>query len=57
VFVDNAFQNGAIPVTGTAITRILPPVSRFDENNTHSVRKQEVLGRLGKFYERFSNLS
>ncbi len=28
-FVENAFRDGAIPVTGTAITRILPPASRF----------------------------
>ncbi|MFC5770656.1 type I restriction endonuclease subunit R, partial [Thauera sinica] len=35
-FVDNAFRDGGIPTTGTAITKILPPVSRFSKNNNHS---------------------
>src|SRR3546814_3490010 len=30
-FIDNAFRDGSIPSTGTAITRILPPVSRFSK--------------------------
>jgi len=56
VFVDNAFRDGAIPVTGTAITRILPPVSRFNNNNGHAVKKQSVLDKLGAFFERFFGL-
>lgn len=55
-FVDNAFRDGAIPATGTAITRILPPVSRFSKNNTHSVKKQTVLDKLMVFFERYSGL-
>jgi hypothetical protein len=39
-FVDNAFRDGAIPTTGTAITKILPPVSRFSKNNNHAAKKQ-----------------
>ena len=30
-FVDNAFRDGAIPVAGTAITKVLPPVPRFNK--------------------------
>ena len=56
LFVDNAFRDGAIPVTGTAITRILPPVSRFSPNNDHAVKKQAVLDKLGVFFERFFGL-
>lgn len=33
-FVANAFRDGAIPATGTAITKILPPVSRFTKTIT-----------------------
>ena len=29
-FVKNAFRDGAIPISGTAITKILPPVSIFN---------------------------
>lgn len=55
-FVDNAFRDGAIPVIGTAITEILPPVSRFNKNNSHAVKKQVVLDKLGAFFERFFGL-
>jgi len=56
-FVANAFRDGAIPATGTAITKILPPVSRFSKNNGHSVKKQTVLDRLGAFFERYFGLA
>ncbi len=55
-FVDNAFRDGAIPVSGTAITKILPPVSRFAKNNGHSAKKQTVLDKLAAFFERYSGL-
>jgi type I restriction enzyme R subunit len=56
-FVDNAFRDGAIPTTGTAITKILPPVSRFSKNNGHSVKKQSVLDKLAAFFERYFGLA
>jgi type I restriction enzyme R subunit len=57
VFVDNAFRDGTIPTTGTAITKILPPVSRFSKNNNHSAKKQTVLGKLAAFFERYFGLA
>jgi type I site-specific deoxyribonuclease, HsdR family len=56
-FVENAFRDGGIPSTGTAITKILPPVSRFARNNNHSVKKQTVLDKLTAFFERYFGLS
>ena len=56
-FVDNAFRDGAIPASGTAIVMILPPSSRFSKDNTHSVKKQIVLDKLGAFLERFLGLA
>jgi len=55
-FVDNAFRDGGIPTTGTAITKILPPVSRFSKNNNHSAKKQSVLEKLAAFFERYFGL-
>ena len=55
-FVEYAFRDGAIQVAGTAITKILPPVSRFSKNNGHGVKKQAVLDKLGAFFERFFGL-
>jgi len=55
-FIENAFRDGAIPETGTAITRILPPTSKFSQNNSYAVKKQSVLDRLEKFFDRFFGL-
>ena len=55
-FVDTAFRDGAIRSTGTAITRVLPPVSRFSSDGEHGERKQRVLARLGAYFERFFGL-
>ncbi len=57
VFIERAFRDGAIPVTGTAIAKILPPVSRFSADDRHGEKKQRVLIRLGQFLERFFGLS
>lgn len=56
-FIDNAFRDGSIPTTGTAITKILPPVSRFAKNNGHSAKKQSVLDKLAAFFERYFGLA
>ena len=56
-FIDHAFRDGAIPTTGMAITRVLPPVSRFSRDNAHATRKQAVLDRLAAFFERYFGLA
>lgn len=56
-FVDNAFRDGAIPSTGTAVTKILPPVSRFAAGNAHAIKKQTVLDKLMAFFDRFFGLT
>jgi len=56
-FVENAFRDGSIPFAGTAITKILPPVSRFSKDNFHAVKKQTVLDRLRMFFDRYFALA
>ena len=55
-FVDHAFRDGSIPTTGTAITEILPPASRFSAAGGHGEKKHRVLTRLGEFFDRFFGL-
>jgi type I restriction enzyme R subunit len=55
-FIETAFRDGAIQATGTAITRVLPPVSRFSPDGGHGDKKQRVLAKLGEFFERFFGL-
>jgi len=55
-FMDNALRDGAIAATGTAITKILPPISRFSRHSNHSTKKQAVLEKLAAFFERYFGL-
>ncbi len=55
-FVEEAFRDGAIPTAGTAITKILPPVSRFAADGNHALKKQTVLARLVAFFDRYFSL-
>ena len=55
-FIERAFRDGTISTAGTAVTKILPPVSRFSSDGGHSEKKQHVLMRLGAFFERFIGL-
>ncbi|MFD1846965.1 type I restriction endonuclease subunit R [Arthrobacter flavus] len=56
-FVETAFRDGQISITGTGITKVLPPVSRFSAAGGHSEKKQNVITKLGAFFERFFGLS
>ena len=40
----------------TAITRILPPASRFAPGGDHGVKKQRVLDKLAEFFDRYFGL-
>jgi type I restriction enzyme, R subunit len=56
-FMENAFRDGAISAAGTAITKILPPVSRFSADAAHSTKKRTVLEKLSAFFERYFGLA
>ena len=55
-FIDTAFRDGAIRTSGTAITRVLPPASRFSADGRHGEKKQRVIEKLGTYFERFFGL-
>lgn len=55
-FVEAAFRDGQIRSTGTAITKVLPPVSRFSAAGGHGEKKQTVIAKLGAFFDRFFGL-
>ena len=52
-FVDNSFRDGTLKTTGTDFDRIMPPVSRFGGGGNRAVKKQSVIARLGKFFEKY----
>lgn len=56
-FVRNAFRNGSVATTGTALAKVLPPVSRFSPGGERSKKRESVLGKLTRFFERFYDIS
>ncbi len=53
--IDNAFRDGTLKTTGTAIDRIMPAASRFD-NGKRAARKLTIIERLLKFFEKYFGL-
>lgn len=56
-FIKNSFRNGNVTTTGTAITKILPPVSRFSPTGERSKKRESVIDKLTRFFERFFSIS
>ncbi len=56
-FVRNAFRDGNVATTGTAISKVLPPVSRFSPTGERSQKRESVLSKLTSFFERFFDIS
>lgn len=55
--VREAFETGGVPQEGTAIARILPPVSRFAKGNPQVEKRHRVTALLSTFYERFRSFT
>ncbi len=56
-FVKNAFRDGGVTTTGTAISKVLPPVSRFSPTGERTRKRESVLTKLSSFFERFFDIS
>ena len=56
-FISNAFRDGSIPTTGTAITKVLPPVSRFSKTGERTKIRENILDKFIQFFERFFDIS
>lgn len=56
-FIKNAFRDGGVATTGTAISKVLPPVSRFSPTGERSQKRETVLDKLTGFFERFFDIS
>ncbi|SNU02085.1 type I restriction enzyme, R subunit [Ruaniaceae bacterium KH17] len=55
-YMSEAFRSGEMRTSGTAITKVLPPVSRFSPSGGHAEKKQRVIARLAAFFDRFLGL-
>jgi type I restriction enzyme R subunit len=53
----NAFRDGYVPATGTALAKVLPPVSRFSPTGERTRKRETVLGKLIDFFTRFWDIA
>jgi type I restriction enzyme R subunit len=53
-FIDNALRDGVLKTTGTAIDKIMPPVSRF--GGGRAGKKQAIIEKLLRFFEKYLGL-
>jgi len=53
-FIDNAFRDGMLKTTGTAIDKIMPPVSRF--GGGRAAKKKGIIEKLMLFFEKYFGL-
>ena len=56
-FIKNSFRDGNISTTGTAITKVLPPVSRFSQTGERTKKRESITEKFTRFFERFFNIS
>lgn len=56
-FVEAGFRDGQLRTAGTEVTRILPPVSRFNRESNHGEKKKRVIDALSRFFVRFRGLA
>lgn len=56
-FIQNAFRDGNLATTGTALTKVLPPVSRFSAGGERTQKRETVLEKLTNFFKRFFDIS
>lgn len=56
-FVRNAFRDGVVPTTGTAITHVLPPMSLFSPTGERTQKRESVLTKLTTFFDKFFDIS
>lgn len=52
-FMNNCFENGSMRTTGTDIKELMPPTSRFLNNNNYYDKRDKVVDKLQKYFEKY----
>ena len=56
-FITNAFRDGFVQSTGTSISKVLPPVSRFTPTGDRTKKRDTVIEKLTAFFNKFWDIS
>jgi len=52
-YVESAMRDGGLQTSGTALTEILPPLSRFSPDGSLATTRERVIAKLNAFFNRF----
>jgi type I restriction enzyme R subunit len=55
-FIDIAFRDGSIQSSGTAISKLIPPTSRFLPDNSRGKKRESVLEILANFFNKYIDI-
>lgn len=56
-FVNNAFRDGYVQTSGTDLSKVLPPVSRFTPTGERTQKRESVIEKIKAFFNRFWDIS
>ena len=56
-FINNAFRDGYVQTSGTALGKILPPVSLFTKTNDRGKKRNTVLEKIMHFFSRYKDIT
>jgi len=56
-FMQNVFRDGYLPTTGTALTEVIPPVSRFSKDGEREKKRESVIEKLQAFFVKYRDIS
>lgn len=56
-FINNAFRDGYVQTSGTAITKVLPPVSRFSPSGERTKKRDIVIEKLTSFFNKYWDIT
>lgn len=55
-YIDSAFKEGGIQTSGMAVTKIMPPMSRFSKDSELLKRRETVLDKLALYFDKFADI-
>ena len=56
-FINRSFKSGEVETLGTDIEKILPPMRRFGGNSEHDEKKERIIDKIKKFFEKYSGIT
>jgi len=56
-FIQNAFRDGHLTTVGTSLVKVLPPISKFSPGGERTKKRESVIDKLTRFFEKFFDIS